>query len=72
MATFLFQLSSEPLTIVEPLTHVINLYIVQGIVPDEGKIARVIPVFKASDQSLFANYRAIFILPSFSNCAFNC
>ena len=30
------------------------------------KIARVIPLFKAGDRSLFTNYRPISILPSFS------
>ena len=49
----------------EPLIRVINLSIYHGIVPDEMKIARVIPVFK-SDQSLFTNYRPVSVLPSFS------
>ena len=50
----------------EPLTHIINLSIYHGIVPDEMKIARVIPVFKSDDQSLFTNYRPVSVLPSFS------
>ena len=58
-------------SIPEPLIHVINLYIVHSIVPDEGKIARVISVFKASDQSLFTNYSPIFIRLSFSNRVIN-
>ena len=50
-----------------PLTRVINLPIVHGIVPDEVKISLVVPVFKAGqDQSLFTNYRPISIFPSFS------
>ena len=49
-----------------PFTRVINLSISHGIVPDEVKIARVIPVFKAGDQSLCTNYRPISIFPSFS------
>ena len=36
----------------EPLTHIINLSIAYGIVPDPIKIARVVPLFKA-DPSLF-------------------
>ena len=44
----------------------INLSIQHGIVPDEMKIARVIPIFKSDDQSLFTNYRPISVLPSFS------
>ena len=30
------------------------------------KIARVVPLFKAGDRSLFTNYRPVSILPSFS------
>ena len=30
------------------------------------KIARVVPLFKADDQSLFTNYRPVSVLPSFS------
>ena len=41
------------LLVSEPLTHIINLSIQHGIVPDEMKIARVIPIFKSDDQSLF-------------------
>ena len=54
------------LLVSEPLTHIINLSIQHGIVPDEMKIARVIPIFKSDDQSLFTNYRPISVLPSFS------
>ena len=54
------------LLVSEPLTHTINLSIQRGIVPDEMKIARVIPIFKSDDQSLFTNYRPISVLPSFS------
>ena len=54
------------LLVSEPLTHIINLSIQHGIVPDEMKIARVIPIFKSDDQSLFTNYRPISVLRSFS------
>ena len=50
----------------QPLTHIINLSITHGIVPDEMKIARVIPLFKADDRDVFTNYRPVSILPSFS------
>jgi hypothetical protein len=49
----------------QPLTHIINLSITHGI-PDEMKIARVIPLFKAEDRDVFTNYRPVSILPSFS------
>ena len=54
------------LLLCEPLTHIINLSIQHDIVPDEMKIARVIPIFKSDDQSLFTNYRPISVLRSFS------
>ena len=50
----------------EPLAHIINLSIAHGIVPDQMKIARVVPLFKAEDPSLFTNYRPVSILPSLS------
>mgnify|MGYP002803405145 CR=1 FL=1 len=52
--------------IAEPIAHIINLSITSGIVPDEMKIARVIPLFKAGDRAIVSNYRPVSILPSFS------
>lgn len=51
---------------IEPLTHCMNLSLMSGIVPNELKIARVIPLFKSGDISLFSNYRPVSILPLFS------
>ena len=48
-----------------PLTHIINLCISHGMVPEEMKIARVIPLFKSGDQEAFTNYRPVSILPCF-------
>jgi hypothetical protein len=39
--------------IASPLTHIINLSISSGIVPDLMKIARVVPLFKSGDHRLF-------------------
>lgn len=50
----------------KPLTHIINLSIAHSIVPDELKIARVIPLYKAGDPTDFTNYRPVSILPCFS------
>lgn len=50
----------------EPPTHIINLSVQSGIVPDQMKIARVIPLFKSGVNSLFSNYRPISVLPIFS------
>ena len=53
-------------SIVEPLTHCMNLSLMKGIVPNELKIAHVIPLFKAGDNALFSNYRPVSVLPLFS------
>ena len=49
-----------------PLTYIINLSLNSGLVPQEMKIARVIPLFKSGDKSLFTNYRPVSVLPVFS------
>ena len=36
------------------------------MVAAELNIARVVPLFKAGDKSIFSNYRPISVLPSFS------
>lgn len=46
--------------------HIINLTITHGVVPNELKIACVVPIFKAGDQNLLTNYRPVLILPCFS------
>ena len=40
----------------KPLAHIINLFILQGTVPDQTKIVRVIPLSKANDRAMFTNY----------------
>ena len=52
--------------IVNPLTHIINCSFNTGIVPRQMKIAKVIPIYKASDSTLLKNYRPISLLPAFS------
>ena len=52
--------------ICRPLTHFINLSIISGVVPGQLKIARVIPLFKSGDKSIFTNYRPVSVLPAFS------
>ena len=48
--------------IAEPLSHILTLSIASGIVPDDTKIACVIPLFKAGDRAIFSNYRPVSIL----------
>ena len=50
----------------QPLVHLLNLSLSQGVFPDELKIAKVIPIFKNGDNMLVNNYRPISILPVFS------
>lgn len=50
----------------EPLTHIVNLSLSMGVVPNEMKVAKVIPIFKTGDRMLFNNYRPISMLPVFS------
>ena len=49
-----------------PLTFLINKSIAQGTVPDELKIAKVLPIYKNEDEQLIQNYRPISVLPFFS------
>ena len=48
-----------------PLTFLINKSIAQGTVPDELKIAKVLPIYKNEDEQLIQNYRPISVLPFF-------
>jgi hypothetical protein len=46
----------------EPLTHIINLSIITGIVPDDLKSARVVPLYKKNNKTEAGNYRPVSIL----------
>ena len=45
-----------------PLTHAINLSIIQGVVPDDLKSARVVPLFKKNGKTEVGNYQPVSIL----------
>jgi len=49
-----------------PLSTLINNSLLTGICPDSLKIAKVIPLFKNGDRSIFSNYRPVSILPCLS------
>lgn len=53
-------------SILEPLVYICSLSLKSGVMPDDLKIAKVIPLFKSDDPSCFNNYRPISILPCFS------
>ena len=55
----------EPV-IIKPLTLLINQVLNTGTFPDKLKIAKVIPIFKKGDPSLFENYGPISLLPAIS------
>lgn len=46
--------------IAEPFAYIINLFLLQGIVPKQTKVAKIIPVFKSGDKNDVQNYRPIF------------
>ena len=54
------------LHILDPLLHIVNLSLNQGIFPDKLKLAKVVPLFKGNEIYLFTNYRPISILNCFS------
>ena len=53
-------------SIIGPLTHIMNLSLSSGIVPEQMKVARVIPLSKSGILTLFTNYRPVSVLPAFS------
>ena len=52
--------------IIKPLTLLINRLLNTGTFPDKLTIAKVMPILKNSDPSLFENYRPIYFLPAIS------
>ena len=48
----------------QPLTHIMNLGLRLGIVPERWKHSRVTPIFKAGDRSESCNYRPISVIPA--------
>ena len=60
-------LKSSYLALLDPLTHVINISLKYGTVPDAMKKARVIPIFKNNGSNrIMKNYRPVSLLPVFS------
>ena len=43
----------------EPLSILLNLSLMTGVIPEEWKLAKVVPVFKKGSKSLPGNYRPI-------------
>ncbi len=49
-----------------PLSKVINKSLATGQVPEDMKLAKIVPLYKAKSKELFTNYRPISLLPVFS------
>ena len=47
---------------IKPLVFLINQSLIEGVFPDELKLAKVIPVFKAGSSIELSNYRPISVL----------
>ncbi len=52
--------------LVKPITTIINQMLISGIFPEKLKIAKVIPLYKKDDETLFNNYQPISLLPAIS------
>ena len=52
--------------IVEPLRYTFSNSLVQGIFPEDMKVARITPICKGGDEENVVNYRPIYVLPCFS------
>ena len=52
--------------IISPLHHIFNLSIQNGVVPDQMKIAKIVPIYKTGDPRNMDNYRHIALLSNFS------
>ena len=52
--------------LLSPLKIIINQMLITGIFPMNLKIAKVIPLFKKGDNTIFSNYRPISLLPAMS------
>ena len=49
-----------------PLLHLIAKSLDTGVIPNQLKIAKVVPIFKSGDRTSPDNYRLISLLPNFS------
>ena len=53
-------------SIARPLSTIINKSLESGIVPDNLKLAKVVPIYKAKEKDEFTNYRPVSLLTTFS------
>ena len=53
----IIKISCSPL--LKPLCQIFNLSLFTGVFPDELKLAKVVPLYKAGDAKKFSNYRPV-------------
>ncbi len=53
--------------LIKPIIIIINQMLTTRIFPDNLKIAKIIPVYKNDDETVFTNCRPISLLPAISN-----
>ena len=53
-------------SLAQPLTHIYNLSIFSGKVPQAFKLAKVIPIYKKDNEQFLNNYRPISFLSIFN------
>ncbi|KAL4143980.1 hypothetical protein QTP88_006225 [Uroleucon formosanum] len=61
-ALFFKQIGDNVILYILPVVHIINCSITNGTVPDELKVARIVPIHKKGDKTDFTNYRPISIV----------
>ena len=49
-------------SIVDPLTHICNMPLTEGVFPDTQKVANAIPLYKDEDTMCFNHYRSVSLL----------
>ena len=49
-------------SIVDPLTHICNMSLTEGVFPNTLKVANVIPLYKSDDSLCFNHYRPVSLL----------
>ena len=54
------------LEICKPLSMIFNCSFKTGVVPEQLKIAKVIPIYKKDNAEILSNYRPVSVLPCFS------
>jgi hypothetical protein len=54
------------MNVAKPISILVNKSLIDGIVPDILKIAKIVPIYKAKEKDKFTNYRPVSLLPTLS------